>query len=259
MSEQELKLALCQQRTRGLPLGRTLVQDKICTESDVARALSLQAGLNFVDLDREPIDPSAAALLPEKFARERSVVPLRLVVDAARHEQLHVALAAPAHVTAVDDVRAVSGKARVIAFVAADGALSRALWRLYPRGEAVDFSGTPVAAPLMLYGFSHVEVARLENKLGEHGVRARGATPHDVLAAGAEDVVIASLDTVEQLAPPERPLHAALICVGEDPVRDFARAQALGARGFVVAPVDLELLLRAIRRFRPEPPAHPKG
>ncbi len=252
LSESELRMALLQQRALGLPLGRTLVQDHICTENDVARALSVQAGLSFIELDREKIDPSMAALLPAKFARERCVVPLRL--DHGRHDILHVAVRAPANMMTIDDVRAASGKARVIAHLAADTAIARALWRLYPGKGPVDFASS-AESPMMLYGFNHVELSRLEKKLKEHGMRAHLATPHDLLASGPQDLLLAPLDAIEQLLPPAYKLDSNLIAVGEDPGRDHPRAEALGARGFVVSPIDPDLLLRTIRRFRPAPSA----
>jgi type IV pilus assembly protein PilB len=40
-----------------------------------------------------------------------------------------------------------------------------------------------------------------------------------------------------------------LLVAGKEPERDVMRAQALGARGFLAAPLDTELLLRAVRRL----------
>ncbi len=273
LSASELRMALLQQRSQGLPLGRTLVRDHICSENDVARALSVQAGLAFVDLDRERIDPSAAALVPVKFARERHVVPLRL--EQGRHDVLHVAVTAPANVMTVDDVRAAAGKPRVVAYLAADGALARALDRLYPeKGEAaapaqpaaalaqperarqgVEAAATaePAAAsqPVRLYGFDGEELTELVEELALHGVSAQEVGAQGVLAGAPGELLIAPLDVIERLVSAGQRLRSSLIAVGADPARDFPRAQALGARGFVATPIDMELLLHTLRRFRP--------
>jgi type IV pilus assembly protein PilB len=57
------------------------------------------------------------------------VVPLRL--EGARGSVLVVAAAAPARPTAMDEVARVSGKSRVVVLLATDGAISRAIDRLY--------------------------------------------------------------------------------------------------------------------------------
>jgi type IV pilus assembly protein PilB len=45
-------------------------------------------------------------------------------------------------------------------------------------------------------------------------------------------------------------VRAQLLVAGKAPEVDLARAQALGAKGFLAAPLDADLLLRAVRRLR---------
>jgi type IV pilus assembly protein PilB len=59
-------------------------------------------------------------------------------------------------------------------------------------------------------------------------------------------VVISPLPALEEL---ERLPRSQLLVAGKEPERDVMRAQALGARGFLAAPLDTDLMLRAVKRL----------
>jgi hypothetical protein len=71
------------------------------TPRDVAQALAEQAGLEFLDLRKVEIDRTAAALLPEKFARRYSALPVLFLNDTT----VLVAVADPTDVVSADDLR----------------------------------------------------------------------------------------------------------------------------------------------------------
>jgi type IV pilus assembly protein PilB len=85
-----------------------------------------------VELDTQLLDPRLARLVPLKIAETHRAVPLRL--EGARESVLVVAIAAPASLDSLDTLKSVSGKARVVARLATDAAIRRAIGRLY-RGE----------------------------------------------------------------------------------------------------------------------------
>src|SRR5690242_1220736 len=116
----QLRLGLVHHHETHVPLGRALVREGVCTEADILRALSLQLGIEAIDLDREPLDPKLTRLVPKRIARQYRVVPLRL--EKGEREVLHIALPAPASLEALDAVRAVSGKPRVEPHLASDTA-----------------------------------------------------------------------------------------------------------------------------------------
>jgi len=58
--------------------------------------------------------------------------------------------------------------------------------------------------------------------------------------------VVAPLPSLEALG---RKVPAQVLVAGKAPELDLPRAQAVGARGFLAAPVDADLLLRAVRRL----------
>ncbi len=117
----------------------------------------------------------------------------------------------------------------------------------------------PVAAVLeeqvWVYGWGPEASTGLVQVLREAGLSARVVSATEVRAAGADQVVVSPLPAMEALS--ER-VRARLLVAGKAPEQELGRAQAVGARGFLAAPVDPELLLRAVRRLlhaRPEPQA----
>jgi type IV pilus assembly protein PilB len=129
----QLQAALAFQRQWGMPLGQAVVHQGFCPPDKVFAALAEQSGLASVDLDAQLLDPRLARLVPLKVAERYRVVPLRL--EGARDSVLVVAIAAPAGLDALDVVKSVSGKGRVIPRLATDGAIRRAIGRMY-HGEA---------------------------------------------------------------------------------------------------------------------------
>ncbi|RYZ40995.1 MAG: general secretion pathway protein GspE [Myxococcaceae bacterium] len=298
----QLQSALAYQRKWGVALGQVVVDQRFCTAEAVLSALAAQSGVAAVDLDAQPLDVTLAKLVPVKVAEAHRVVPLRLEGHGPR-EALVVAIAAPASLAALDVVKSVSGKARVVPLLATDAALGRAIGRMYrgesatpqrrpgmegfslpewdeslplvvgtslaeltqmeaPEGEA---PGLPMLAPLetaarvpvpaprvtvleqvLVYGWGAEAAAGLVRVLGDAGFTVKVASTGDVCAAGETQVVVAPLPAMEVLA---QRLRAQVLVAGKAPERDLPRAQAVHARGFVAAPVDPELLLRAVRRL----------
>lgn len=256
VSRAQLRLGLVHHHEARIPLGRALIREQACTESELLEALSAQLGVDPVDLEREQVDPKLARLIPARIARQYRVVPLRL--EQKEREILHVALPAPASIEALDAVRAVSGKPRVEPHLASDPALTRSLAALYGiRDPSEKFSTAhhePEPAdepPLLLYGWPPVTVVLLSRILGRHGYATKVATPLEVLHTGPSDVVLAPMQAMEGLLMGEARIAGALIVHGATEDEGYERAHQVGAKGFLVNPLDEEFLLRAIRRLRP--------
>jgi type IV pilus assembly protein PilB len=94
-------------------------------EEEKARAMATgqYLGIPYVDLAHEMIDPSAVALIPESLARRYAVVPVGFEGD-----DLVVAMADPANVLVIDDIRAITSR-RVAVRVAARSEILEALRR----------------------------------------------------------------------------------------------------------------------------------
>lgn len=105
VTQEALDRALEIHAESGLPLGRVLVDERLVDERDLVRVLARSIGLDFIDLREETVDPAAASLIPEALARRYAALPV-----AFDGESLVVAMADPANVLAIDDIRAITGR-----------------------------------------------------------------------------------------------------------------------------------------------------
>jgi type IV pilus assembly protein PilB len=109
VTEEVLKTGLDIHHETGRPLGRVLVEENLVDERDLVRVLAKNIGIEFVDLDEGAVDPAAAALIPEALARRYAALPIGF-----EGEKLVIAMADPANVLAIDDIRAISGREVVL-------------------------------------------------------------------------------------------------------------------------------------------------
>jgi type IV pilus assembly protein PilB len=109
VTEEVLKAGLDIHHETGRPLGRVLVEENLVDERDLVRVLAKNIGIDFIDLDEGAVDPAAAALIPEALARRYAALPIGFEDD-----KLVIAMADPANVLAIDDIRAISGREVVL-------------------------------------------------------------------------------------------------------------------------------------------------
>jgi type IV pilus assembly protein PilB len=106
LSRQHLQEALAEQEAQpGRRIGEILVDRGVVSTKILAQALAEQHGLVFVDLARIEIEPAAANLLPEQFARRAQVIPVRFLGD----DLVLAAVADPTNLTTADDLRLALG------------------------------------------------------------------------------------------------------------------------------------------------------
>lgn len=126
ITEEQLTEARYQASERGRSVGRVVIELGFVREGSLVAILAEQLGLEFVDLSEAHIDASAVAMVPEATARRHSCIPVRFDGD----NRLVVAMADPANVVAVDDIRALT-KRDVKAVVATKADVLAALSRHY--------------------------------------------------------------------------------------------------------------------------------
>ncbi|HEY5578477.1 MAG TPA: ATPase, T2SS/T4P/T4SS family, partial [Acidimicrobiia bacterium] len=131
IDEATLAKALEIQKESRAPIGRVLVEEGMVAERDLVKVLALHIGIEFIDLEETTVDPAAATLLPEALASRYSAIPI-----AFEDGKLVVAMADPANVLAIDDIRALSGL-EVIAKVATKTDVEGAIRRLGALDESV--------------------------------------------------------------------------------------------------------------------------
>jgi type IV pilus assembly protein PilB len=132
VTEEQLAEARRLASERGRSLGRVLIELGYLQESALVAILAAQLGLEFIDLSDTSIDASALALVPEATARRHKCIPVRF-----EDGRLLVAMADPANVVAIDDIRAMS-KSEVRAVVATKADVLNAINRHYRLDSAAE-------------------------------------------------------------------------------------------------------------------------
>ena len=79
LTDEQLEWALEQQRLKRRPLGQILLEAGLVQEKQLAAVLSLHFKVPQIDFARTRIDKSALALIPEAYAREHHILPIRLI------------------------------------------------------------------------------------------------------------------------------------------------------------------------------------
>jgi type IV pilus assembly protein PilB len=81
LTQGELDRALDEQKRQRRPLGQVLLSLGIVDEKALARVLSLHFNVPLVDFSRARVQKDALALIPESYAREHTILPIRLEKD----------------------------------------------------------------------------------------------------------------------------------------------------------------------------------
>jgi type IV pilus assembly protein PilB len=126
LTQEQLEEAQRSAIERGRSLGSVLIELGFVTEDSLVSILAEQLGLEFVDLTEAHVDASAVALVAEPVARRHSCIP----IEFDENGTLVVAMADPANVVAVDDIRAMTKK-DVRAVVATKADVISAINRYY--------------------------------------------------------------------------------------------------------------------------------
>ena len=128
----QLEAAYEEQERVGRALGRVLIEQGVLTESQLVSALATQIGLRFVDLSEFAVDGSAVGRVPGAVCRRHTAMPIGF--EGGR---LLVAMADPANVFAMDDIRSLTGL-EVKAVVATRADLAAAIDRYYRADSDMD-------------------------------------------------------------------------------------------------------------------------
>jgi len=192
IDDDQLAAALEHQTQFGGKLGQILVEQLIVNEEQLADTLAEQKGLERVSLASYPVDRDAVAIVPERVARRRLIVPLKYEDDS-----ILVAMADPLDLEAIDEVEVRSGrKAHVV--VATESQIRYAIDKYMTSqdvfqdvvdasGEATDLTPEEQIDESVAAG-ADVPIVRLVNQLIREAVADRASDIH--LEPMAKDVVV---------------------------------------------------------------------
>jgi general secretion pathway protein E len=132
VSADALEPLFSQQREKGMSLGELVVQSKLASEADLARALASECRLPFLErVDSDVVQAQLAGRVPITYAKNHLVL-----VVAERDDAVEVVCADPLDIDGLDDVRAIFGK-RVALSVAPASVVMDAINRVYERQDTM--------------------------------------------------------------------------------------------------------------------------
>ncbi|MGD9957742.1 MAG: GspE/PulE family protein [Candidatus Nanopelagicales bacterium] len=132
VTHDQLAVAIDEQNRLGRSLGRVLVDQGVLTEAQLVASLAAQIGMRFVDLGDIQIDGSALGRVPGHVARRHTAIPI-----GYEEGKLVVAMADPANVFAIDDIRSAAG-IDVKPVVATRNDVAAAIDRFYRAGDELN-------------------------------------------------------------------------------------------------------------------------
>jgi type IV pilus assembly protein PilB len=125
----QLQQALTYGKERDLKVGQALQELGFVNETSVAKTLSSQLKIPFVDFDKVVIDPEIAKLLPETVARKNKAMAL-----GRRPGEVLVAFADPLNIFAIDEVtRHLEDK--LVSCVGVESLITKTIERIFTRKE----------------------------------------------------------------------------------------------------------------------------
>ncbi len=182
-----------QEQTKETDLGRVLVQLGMVGEREVLEAKASEMGYPFVDLDRVNIESSAINIVPERIAKNHSVIPVK-----KEGTQLWLAMSNISNIQAQDDVRMVSG-CRVHPCMAVPGAIEDAIKKYY--GGSSTNGGDPASGPSAVEAPKGAAGAATQSSQNEIRAAIAGAQVARGVQGGDDDAVDAEAEKMAEQAP----------------------------------------------------------
>ncbi|MBS4096339.1 MAG: Flp pilus assembly complex ATPase component TadA [Sulfuricella sp.] len=136
ISEDQLRIALLEQKRTGEPLGKLLSVLGFVTEATIREALSENLNQQSVDMAHLIVDVHAIKLIPKDMAKRYKVFPLEYDKKLGN---LNLAMSDTSNIVALDQIRAMLGKTiNVNPMLAGEGEIQRAIDQYYGFELSID-------------------------------------------------------------------------------------------------------------------------
>nr|MBA2690782.1 Flp pilus assembly complex ATPase component TadA [Burkholderiales bacterium] len=184
ITEEQLKLALEEQKRSGRKLGRVLIDSAYVTEEAISRALAKQLSIPYIDLKYYEFSPQFTQLLPETQARR-----FRALVMEDRRTALLVAVVDPTDLFAYDEMTRLLKRSIELAVVTESQLLAN-IDRIYRRTDEIsglakelgaELGDTPVDFGELISitpGLEEAPVVKLLQSVFEDAVQVRASDIH---------------------------------------------------------------------------------
>ena len=136
VNQDQLRIALTEQKKQNIPLGKILIQLGFVSEAQIRDALGETTGQESISLANVIADPDAVRLIPKDVARRYKMVPLNFDRD---QNILTVAMADTFNVVAIDQLNAaLGGDIQVKTLLAAEPEIEAAIDNFYGFELSID-------------------------------------------------------------------------------------------------------------------------
>jgi len=125
LTPEQLETALAEQQRQHLPLGQVLLAQGLVDEAALAGVLSLHFKVPQIDFSRARVEKEALALIPESYARENTILPIRL-----RNDELEVATIDPGDLALLAELKVLTRK-RIKPVLAVSSEINKAILQYY--------------------------------------------------------------------------------------------------------------------------------
>ncbi|MCB9757174.1 MAG: Flp pilus assembly complex ATPase component TadA [Candidatus Omnitrophica bacterium] len=133
LKQEDLDLALAEQKKSGGELSKILVRLKFINEDDLTHALSTGLGMPPIDISRLKIDPAVVKIIPQDVAAKYQIIAISRMGD-----NLTLAMADPLNIFAIDNVKALTGM-NIVPIIARAALVQQTIEKYYTTdsGEAL--------------------------------------------------------------------------------------------------------------------------
>ncbi len=184
ITEEQLKQALDLQKGTGKKIGEVMVDNGIITDDMIVNALHMQLGLKIVRLTGVVIPREVRDLVNVSLLKKYECIPFEL--DAYNANILHLAMADPMDMAAIDDISIVTNL-QIEPYIASAKEIRAAIDRCYGAMETMDAANRFTRERAMLRGeadeieeadVSDAPIVQLVRSLIEQAIRQRASDIH---------------------------------------------------------------------------------
>ena len=132
LTAEQLEEALREQKRQRIPLGQVLLALAVVDEKALAGVLSIHFSVPLIDFSRARVEKDALALIPESYAREHTILPVRLEKD-----ELEVVTIDPGDLALFAELKVLTRK-RIKPLIGVRSEIERAIGQYYKLQAGVD-------------------------------------------------------------------------------------------------------------------------
>jgi type IV pilus assembly protein PilB len=182
ISEDQLRIALIEQKSNGIPLGKLLISLGFVTDATVREALSENLNQQSTDLTSIIADANAIKLISKDIAKRYHVFPM--VYDKSQ-KNLMLAMADTANIVAIDQIQAMLGKEiSVTPMLASESEINKAIDQYYGLELSID----GILQEIETGEINYKSLQSVSNEYSQPLVRLMDAILADAVQKNASDI-----------------------------------------------------------------------